>query len=165
MNLDWSALTAVLSGVVALGGVYLGARLSRRNADDQWRREQRLKTYTEVLAALRSVNSQFATSVRVSHLNADSARESGHDFEGTEWRWLDSFAEIERLEDSLALVGGRGRFVYDQEVNPLLADYWDALDEPDADEWDALVDRGSRVLEKVSDAFRRDLGEARRPRS
>ena len=113
----------------------------------------------QLLDLLTAINRQFATEVRVSTLQVESAREAGHDFEGVEQLSHDRFTELEHLEVALAALGNEVWQEYQSKAMPLLAEYLDVVaNGTSAEEWSELVDRGRDVVTALAGAVRIELG-------
>lgn len=48
-------ITALVTGVVSMSGIWLGSRLTRENEDRKWRRDKALDAYSELLQAVEIV--------------------------------------------------------------------------------------------------------------
>src|SRR5690606_34628068 len=145
--MDTQVLGLVIAPVGALSGVAVGSWLSRRNEADRWLREQRLRLYVDLIDLVTAINRQFATEVAVSTLEADAAAEAGHDFEGVELVWQDRHTELEHLERRLALLGGAVQEIYAARVEPVIAQFFDAIDDPVGEaEWSAIAVAGRSAV-------------------
>jgi hypothetical protein len=45
-------ITALVTGVVSITGIWFGSRLTRKSEDRKWRRDHALEAYTELIAAI-----------------------------------------------------------------------------------------------------------------
>jgi hypothetical protein len=48
-------VTALVTGVVSVSGIWLGSHLTRENEDRKWRRDHALEAYSEVIKAVEAV--------------------------------------------------------------------------------------------------------------
>lgn len=165
--MDFSWIGVAIAPIGALTGVVLGTRLTSNLETKRWLRDQRLESYVHLLDLLTAINRHFAVGMRVNKFRLATAVAHGHDAESVDGEWMDRLNELEHLELTLALLGDRVQDTYEAEANDLITDYFDAV-ESDAvteGEWDALVDRGRRLIEHLAAAARAELGVPRRRRA
>lgn len=159
---DFTWLGLIAAPVGALGGVWLGSRLSTQSDTERWLREQRLETYVHLLNLLTAINRHFAVGMKVSKFEAAEAEEHEHDFEGVADIWQTRLTELEHLELTLSLLGDKVSVQYHQSVDPLILEYFEAVDKENASvteaQWLGIVDRGTIAIDKITKAARAELG-------
>lgn len=150
---------ALLAPLGAFVGLFIGARLTRSADRERWLRDQRLTAYVDYLRIVDAVNSQFAVGMRVSRLQPEQARASGHDFEGVEVGLLETLDDLEDAEMRLDLLGGELRDTA-RRFGELVAEFL-AAGAPESgvteEEWDRLVDRGNDLRLRMRELARTDL--------
>jgi hypothetical protein len=69
-------ITALVTGVVSVSGIWLGSRLTRRNEDRKWRRDHALEAYAEFIQATEAVISESAKAWLIKCGTEEKAKQS-----------------------------------------------------------------------------------------
>ncbi|GAA4375586.1 hypothetical protein [Paeniglutamicibacter cryotolerans] len=144
--------------VLPLAGVLVGAQLARRTANEQWLKKERLTAYLGLIKQLRDMNQRFAVGLRVSKFREDAAAH-GHDFNGVTWAWQESMDELQDIEVSIRLLGGRLGKVYEESADGVIFDMLVAIDDDEITEeaWDELLACAGNLVEALEESAALDL--------
>lgn len=157
---DMEILVLALTIIGPLVGVWIGSHLSSRSSDRDWMREKRAEAYLELLDLLLEINQTFAVGLRVSHFQAESAREHGHDFEGVEDAWRGETDALDHVELRINMLGGKLTKVYRDNAHDLIGSMFDALDDDEitSEQWSQITSNGHALVEQLVEISRKDLG-------
>lgn len=153
-----SVVKDIATIVLPLAGVLVGAQLARRSANEQWLKKERLEAYLKLLQHLREMTRRFGVGLRVSKFRAEAA-EHGHDFEGVSWGWQEDMEELEHIEVSIRLLGGRLGALYEATADDLISEMLDAIDDDEISEpeWDHLLGRAHQLIQTLESTAAADL--------
>jgi hypothetical protein len=160
-------IAATASPVLALLGVWLGARLGSLQENRRWLRDQRLQTYVEYLDHLVEVTRVFSVGMKVSNLQRERAQNSGHDFTGVENSFQDLMSDLEHLDQRLELIMGHNVSEALQDVHGVILMMTDARDDENATEelWNEITEESWAATSNLQEAMRTELGVKRLNRS
>jgi hypothetical protein len=153
-------IIAAISPVLALVGVWLGARLSDLQEGGRWLRDQRQQIYVEYLDLLTALIRSFGVGMRVSKFGGQAAVEAGHNFRGVEDAFHDSLDELHHIELRLELVMGDDVREAKQRMDGFIANIFEATDSNDItnDRWNEIQEDGWDSLDELQRSMRSELG-------
>lgn len=148
-------LAAVILPIV---GVMVGAKLTRRSADDQWLKKERLAAYLDLIDQLGDMLKHFAVGMRINKFGGHDESED-HNADTVEGEWHDRMDDLERAEVRVKILGGQLGTVYSRTANGLISEMLDAIDDPDITDaqWRALSMRGHSLRSALEDSAKIDL--------
>jgi hypothetical protein len=89
-------ITALVTGVVSISGIWFGSRLTRGNEDRKWRRDHALEAYSEFLSAVKIAISAYGLAYGAECGTEKYAKHSGEA--------LDKVADIHRTSGRIILL-------------------------------------------------------------
>lgn len=149
----WLIAIPVVTGVFALAGSWFGGRLGKNNEHTQWRRNERVKAYTDFLTAI------DGETQKISHLR--DSRKVALEFPGAELARIEIMASqsvrvlARKFHDHVNVYRDTASFVYNNGQRP------DIPAATQARHVDLYTNAAARLVE-LRDAYlaavRRDLG-------
>ncbi|WP_427117034.1 hypothetical protein [Pseudarthrobacter scleromae] len=144
--------------ILPIIGVTVGAKLTRRSADDQWLKKERLAAYLDLIDQLGEMLKHFAVGMRMNKFGRHDESED-HNADSIEAEWHDRMDALERAEVRVKILGGQLGTVYNRTANGLISEMLDAIDDPDITDtqWRALSMRGHSLRSALEDSAKIDL--------
>lgn len=147
-------VSTAISPLLALGGVWLGARLAGRQEGSRWLRDQRQETYVEYLDLLIALTKVFGVGMRVTKFGGQAAVDPGHDVAGVEDSFSEIMDDLQHLEQRLELINDSDVSEVRQEIDDVILRMMDSSDDEKVteDHWNEIQAESWDLLSRLQKA-------------
>src|SRR6266480_381010 len=148
-----ASITAVIVGLMALGGVLLGRYLERSSEAMKWRRDRCLEAYTDMLQACDMVLNE----ANKAHVMEEPAPQAS----AQNALLYEKVAEMHRLRDMVSLIGSDEIEIPVSDLTMYyhlkIAERAIRLPKPLTDEWNTITAEAAKLYRTVAVLARKDL--------